>query len=531
MSDPTGKTILAVDLGTSGPKVGLVACDGSILASVFEPVDLVLLPGGGAEQDPQDWWRAITGACRALVADAVVDVASIAGVCCTSQWSGTVAVDDRGRHLANAVIWMDTRGARYQPEVAGSFPRVAGYGLFRLLRWLRLTGGAPTPTGKDPVGHILWLRHERPEVYGQTSMFLEPKDYLNLRLTGCPAASFDSIALHWVTDNRDIDKVHYDRRLLSAIGLPREKLPDLKPATEVLGPLCREAASDLGVPAGIPVIMGTPDVQSAALGSGAVLDYDAHLYVGTSSWITCHVPFKKTDVAHNMASLPSAVPGRYFVANEQECAGGCLNLLLDNILYCDDELRTGNRPEDALARLDRVAATAPAGSRDVIFTPWLVGERTPVEDHNLRGGFFNLSLGTTRADLVRSVLEGVAYNSRWLLGHVERFVGRRLDPIRMIGGGARSRLWCQVLADVLDRTIQPVADPIQANLRGAGLLGAVGLGLLRWEDIPGCVDLRTGVQPQASNRAVYDRLFGAFMQIHKRNRKLYAALNRGRESR
>jgi len=273
------------------------------------------------------------------------------------------------------------------------------------------------------------------------------------------------------------------------------------------------------------VVMGTPDLHSAALGSGASRDYDTHLYLGTSSWLTCHVPFKKTDLLHNLAALPSALPDRYFVANEQECAGLCVSYLIDNILYPDDGLDTAARPGDIHARLDRLAATVSPGSDKLIFTPWLHGERTPVDDHTVRGGFFNQSLQTTRAHLVRAVFEGVAYNSRWLLTYVERFVKRRLDGIHVIGGGAQSDLWCQIHADVLDRTVKQVADPLQANLRGAALLAGVALGAMSFGDIPGRVPIARTFEPNPQNRAIYDELFREFVALYKSNRRIYERLN------
>ncbi len=522
----TEKYILAIDLGTSGPKVALVSAAGEVVDVAFEPVRLMLLEGGGAEQDPDEWWGAITTAARRVLGSGKVAAGSVEAVCCTAQWSGTVAVDEDGRHLGNAIIWMDSRGAACVRRLTGGLVKVAGYGLRKIVRWIRLTGGAPTRSGKDSIAHILWLMKERPEVYSRAYKFLEPKDYLNLRLTGRFAASYDSIALHWLTDNRDVSRVAYDPTLIAWSGIARDKLPELKRAVDLLGPVRPEVAAELGLAGDVQVVMGTPDVQSAAIGSGAVADYAAHLYIGTSSWLTCHVPFKKTDVFHNMASLPAAVPDRYFIANEQETAGAALDFLVDNLLWPDDELATGPRPDDVYERLERMVARTPAGSDKVIFTPWLYGERTPVEDHAVRGGFANLSLKTTREHLARAVYEGVAYNSRWLLGYVEKFIGRRLTSIAMIGGGARSGVWCQIAADVLDRPVRQVAEPIHANVRGAGLLGAVAMGYLGFEDIPERVEIAATFEPDPASRAVYDELFGAFLEIYERNRKMHARLNR-----
>ncbi len=519
--------ILAIDLGTSGPKVGAVTADGALLDSEFVRTELVLLPGGGAEQDPAEWWSAICTATSHMLARGAVAAEDIAAVNCTCQWSGTVAVDRHGEPLMNAIIWMDTRGARHIRKLVGGPLSFQGYGLGKALRWISLTGGAPGLSGKDPIAHILYLRHERPEIYRASYKLLEPKDYLNLQLTGQLTTTVDTISLHWVTDNRDIGRIRYSDALLGMSGLERDKLPELHPSAAVLGPICESAARDLGLSERVQVVGGSPDVLGAAIGSGAVRDYEAHLYVGTSSWLTCHVPFKKTDIVHNMATLPSAIPNRYLVANEQETAGACLTFLRDKLLCADDELGTAPPPADFFQRLDQLAARAPAGAGRVIFTPWLYGERTPVEDHTVRGAFFNLSLDSTRAHLVRAVLEGVAHNARWLLGYLEKMVGRRLDPIRFIGGGAKSALWCQVFADILDRTICQVEQPIEANLRGAAFQAAVALGHLSFDEVPERVPIAQSFAPDPAKRAIYDELFGEFLNLYRQNRRIHARLNRG----
>jgi xylulokinase len=511
--------ILAIDLGTSALKVALVSVAGEVVAADEEAHQADLLPGGGAEQDAEGWWDLITRVSSRLMARGVVPPEEVAAVCCTAQWSGTVPVDTGGRPVRKAIIWMDSRGAPYARRITGGPVRIEGYGPDKLVRWIRKTGGIPSHSGKDSIAHILWLQHAEPESYRAASLFLEPKDWLNLRLTGRAAASFDSIALHWVTDNRRPDRIGYDPGLLRRAGVAREKLPDLVAATDILGPLLAGPAAALGVPAGLPVVAGTPDLHSAAIGSGATRDFQAHLYVGTSSWLTCHVPFKRTDLLRNIASLPSAIPGRYFVADEQETAGAALTFLRDRVLF------DGDPPPGAYREFDRMAGGAPPGSGGVIFTPWLYGERTPVEDRFLRGGFHNLSLSTTRDELVRAVFEGVALNTRWLLAAVERFTRRRLEPIRFIGGGARSALWCQIFADVLGRAVEQVADPVNANARGAGMLAAVALGELTFDDIPDRVSVTASYRPDPATAGLYTMLFGEFVGLYKRNRKAYARLN------
>jgi xylulokinase len=524
VSSDKEKYILAIDLATSSTKAALVSLDGRAVAMESEENKLILLPQGGAEQDPQQWWRAVKNTCRRLLDRKLVSADDIIAVSCTGQWSGTVAVDRDGCALTNAMTWMDSRGRPYVNAITRGRINIRGYDVAKLWRWIRLTGGAPCHSGKCPISHILYMKHACPDIYRQAHKFLEPKDYINFKLTGRYAASYDSIALHWVTDNRHLSKVVYDQRLIEMATIDPDKLPELKRAVDVLGPLTEDAAQALGLNRDTCVIVGTPDVQSAALGSGAIQDFAPHLCLGTSSWLTCHVPFKKTGLRHNLASLPSAIPDRYFIGNEQETAGACLGFV-KNILGSKDMRSSGSCPSDVWAALDETAAQVAPGSNRVIFTPWLYGERTPVEDALVRASFFNLSLQTKREDLIRAVYEGVAYNSRWLLECVERFARRRLDNIRMIGGGARSDLWCQIYADVLGRNIEQVKDPVEANLRGAALLASVALGRLTFDDIPERVEIAARYEPRVENRRTYDRLFRAFKAIYTSNRAVYAELN------
>lgn len=520
--------LFTIDLGTSGPKVALVSTRGQVLGGEFEAVDLLLSPGGGAEQDPHAWWRSICIASQRLLEKKLVPVESIIGIAATSQWSGTVPVDANGQPLMNAIIWMDTRGAAHVQKVTGGPIRIEGYGIGKLLAWLPRTGGLPSRSGKDSIAHMLWLKHERPDIYARVHKFMEPKDYLNLRMTGKYVTGVDCIALTWVTDNRDINNIDYDPKLLKLSTIEREKLPDLKKAVDVVGELLPGPAAELGLPAGLPVVVGAPDTHSAAIGSGAVRDYEMHLYLGTSSWLIGHVPFKKTDILHNMASLPSSIPGRYLLLNEQECAGVCLTFLRDKIFFPDDLLNQHGKPEKVYALFDQLAESSPPGANGVIFNPWLYGERTPVEDHTVRGGFFNVSLTTTRADMVRAVLEGVAFNARWLRVYVEKFIGRPLEFIHVIGGGATSPTWCQIIADILDRPIRQMDDPLWSNSRGVGLLGAVGLNRVTFDEVASQAAVARTFTPNPQNRALYSELFDAFIHLYDRQKALYARLNRAK---
>lgn len=508
--------ILAIDLGTGGPKAALVDERGGIVAHEFEATPIDIDGDGCAEQDPDAWWSAITIAVRRLLGGGHAPVERICAVAITSQWSGTVAVDAAGRHLHPAIIWMDSRGAEHMEDLVSSRISVAGYEPRRLYRWISRTGGMPSHSGKDPIGHILFLRHERPDVYRAADRFLEPCDYLNARATGRIVASHDSIVAHWLTDNRDLSRVDYDDQLLEWCGLRRDQLPPLVPSASIVGDLLPAVAADWGLPEGVQVVTATGDVHSAVVGSGALGDHEGHLYMGTSSWLSCHMPNKKTDLLNNQAALPSAIPGRYFLANEHEIGGGALLWLRDQIGLVSD-----------LDEANDVAATAPVGSNRVIFTPWLNGERTPVDDHTIRAGWTNLSLGTNRAELVRSVFEGVAYNSRWLLDVVESFIKQPLDGINFIGGGALSDLWCQMHADVLDRTIRRVAEPQHANARGAAFLAWLALGRTTIDELNRAVRIEATFQPDPQTRPIYDELYREFLKLYKAHKPIHRRLNAG----
>ncbi|HEY3310256.1 MAG TPA: FGGY-family carbohydrate kinase [Anaerolineales bacterium] len=522
----TGEALLlAVDLGTSSMKTALVNFRGQVLAWESEPLRLILTPDGGAEQSPDEWWQAFLATTHRLVRQDPSRAQSVRAVCCSTQGEGTVPVDKDGNALMNCILWMDMRSsALLRAQFKGLF-NLGGVDLFKVLRWVRLTGGMPSATGKDPAGHMLLVRERFPLVYAKTHKFLNVLDYLNLRLTGRFTATFDSILTSWVTDNRNPDAVRYHPSLLRDSGIDNAKFPEIVPCTEVLGALKPEVAVALGLPISTQVVAGAIDNTAAAIGAGAVEDFATHLYVGTSSWMACHVPYKKTDVVSSLASVPCAVPGRYLLTALQATAGGNLTFLRDNIIYHHDELLQEANVPDIFKVLDQITLRTPAGANGVIYTPWIWGERAPVEDRNLRAGLFNLSLNSNREDIIRAVLEGIALNTRWLLEPFQKFTGRTLGGLNMVGGGAQSDTWCQIFSDVLDVEVRQVTDPVYANARGAAWLAAVGLGEIGFGDIPRLVSIKQTYRPNPANRVLYNERFEIFKQIYRQMKPLYSRLN------
>ena len=519
------KLILAIDLGTSGMKVALITVSGKVIGWECEPVRLIITPDGGAEQSPDEWWAAFLSAAGRLIKREQDAGPNVIAVCCSAQGEGTVAVDQTGKALGNAILWMDMRGAPHLRRQLTGLINMDGADVFKVLRFVRLTGGMPSMTGKDPAAHMLFIRDTQQEIYTRTHKFLNVLDYMNLRLTGEFVASFDSIVTSWVTDNRVPEAVHYDDGLISTLGIERAKLPEIVSCSTVIGNLRREAAEALGLSSEVKVVAGAIDNTAAAIGAGAVEDYLPHLYIGTSSWIAAHVPFKKTDVFSSMASIPCAVPGRYLLTALQATAGGNLTYLRDNIIYHKDELLQEADVPDIFKVLDKIAERVPAGANGVLYTPWIWGERAPVDDRTLRAGLYNLSLHNTREDVIRAFLEGIAFNTRWLLAPVQKFLGRKFDTINIVGGGAQSDVWCQIFADVMGVEIKQVQDPIYANARGAAWIAAVGLGEIKFEDVAELVQFKQVYQPQSQNRILYDGKFEIFKGIYRQMRGIYKQLN------
>ncbi len=515
-SDRTDQFALAIDLGSGALKVGALSLTGELAA--VEEIDLETerLPGGGAVQDATAWWERVRELSRAVLSGLPSE--RVVAVACTGQWASTVPVSEAGEPVGPCITWLDTRGARYSRAVVGG--PLMGYSPFALLSWIRKTAGVPSPHGGDPVSHMLFLDRAEPEIAAAARWYMEPVDFLTMRFTGRAVATHASMSGAWLTDNRHLDRLSYDRGLIRRAGLDPAKLPPLVETGSIVGTVLPAVAGELGIDPGAQVVTGTPDLHSAALGTGTISEGEPHLTISTTSWISLPVRKKKTDAMRSIATVPGLDSRGYLVVNNHEAAGLCLRWLR-GAFHTDGPA--------SFERLVELADTAPPGSGGVIFTPWIAGERSPVDDRNARGGFHNLSASTTNAELVRAVLEGVAYNSRWLNEAVERFAGRRLEPLRIFGGGALASLWCQIHADVMERTIERVAEPLHTNLRGAALLAALALDAVRRDEVRDLVPVDRVFEPDPAAREAYARLYAEFPGLYKAQRKMFARLNgRGR---
>ncbi len=502
---------MAVDLGTTGVKVAIAGPDGSVLGRAGETFPMLYTDQGGVEQDADGWWSALGRCARQALAAAGVTGAAIGAVAVTSQYMSIVAIAADGQPLMNAVMWMDHRGRDRLDHLGG----LDALGLFLDVH------GLPPP---GDLAHIAFIRDERPEVYARAAAFVEPVDYLLARLSGRITATQNTAVGLLSVDNRQHGTTRYSDELLGRSKIDVAKLPPLVPFGEVLGPVTPTAAADLGITTAALVLSGTIDSITSAVGSGAIDHTACSLIVGTTSVIVTHVDDKRSDLAHALITVPSPLPGKYFVMAENGVGGKALDVLVNNLVYPDDGLGS-LAPEDAFERVLAVAGAAPAGANGVVFLPWLVGSLAPALDVDVRGGFVNLGLTTTRSDLARATLEGVAFNAAWLFPHVASLAGASYDSINLGGGGAASALWAQIIADALGVRVRRLAQPQTTNAQGAAFLALAQLGRIAIDDIPTLLRVEQVHEPDDQAHALYERVGAAFIDFHDRAAPFFHSLN------
>ncbi|MBI4730048.1 MAG: FGGY-family carbohydrate kinase [Acidobacteria bacterium] len=507
----TGDCIIAHDLGTSGNKAVLVDTAGRVIGASFHAYPIHYPHPDWAEQDGEDWWGAVTTATKDLLSSTGVAPERIAAVTFGAQLLGLVPMSASGETLRRPIIWLDSRAG---DQARRLMRRFGGPGIFRL------AAGA-TLSGKDGLPKLLWLKEREPEVYSKMACFLDVGGYLVHRCTG-------RMSMEWAGASAfglDLKKKRWMAGLIRFIGFDPAKLPALVRTTDVVGPLTREAASACGLLEGTPVVAGTGDVAAAAVGAGAVAEGDGHLYLGTSGWISVATS-RKPRGKHGIALIQSADPARNLIFGEMETAGACVAWLADQLFRA--EIERGGRAE-AYRAMDEAAASVPPGSGDLVFTPWMYGERAPISDTDVRAALFSLGADHTREHIVRAVFEGVAYNFRWLLENMERDFGVRLPALRVVGGGSKSAPWMRILSDVTGRPVETVRNPLEVGAVGAALTAAVGLGMhpdfesLRRVVLPAAV-----YRPRAENRATYDFLFGVYKDTYRSLKGLYHRIGQRR---
>jgi len=509
--------ILSIDLGTSGLKVALVGESGDLAATATRAVCTKMLPPDGAEQDANEIWAAVVSAAKEVLGAAGGAVDTVAGVSCDSQYFSVVPVDRDARPTMNLILWMDRRGRPESQKIYARHPEA-------FATWVDIHGMMPLPTGTDSLSHILYVQEQCPQVHARTYKYLEPVDFIIAKLTGTCSANLCTAFPLLLTDNRDLHRCEYAPRLIDLSGVDASKLPELRPANARAGTLRAEVAAELGLPASTPVFAGINDTQAVGIGTGTFRGTHGAINLGTTSQVLAHIGGKKSDLANALVSMPSPLAGRYMVMAENGLGGKPLDHFLHNIACATDAL-ADHAAADPFAGVEGAVDSVAPGSDGLLFLPWLTGAQAPVSDPMVRGGFLNLSLHTTRAHMVRAILEGVAFNMRWVLPAVERFAEQRFDELLFSGGGAGSDAWSQIMADVTGKPVAQLADARYVNNRASAFLAFVELGVLALDDIGKLCRIKRRYAPRPAHRDRYDSMFAQFVAAFEQNRPIFEALN------
>lgn len=520
------KYIVSHDMGTSSDKAILVTIYGEIVDSARQTYPIYHPQPNFAEQDPFDLWNAVCRTTQAVLQQTGVRAEDVVGITFSSQMQNLIPVAGDGTPLMRSMSWLDGRSADVMREQLWTPPRLMGYNIFRLLKFLTITGGCPGHTGKDQIGKMLWLEKHEPALFHKVHKFLDAKDFIIYQLTGNMVTSVDLAVIWWLLDTRkNRNQWHSDLCRLAHVKL--EQLPEVKASAAVVGQITAAAAEKTGLLPGTPVINGAGDLSAAALGSGAINDGELHINIGTSGWVAGHFSKRKIDIPHYAGCIGSAYPQKYYLGMaHQETAGICLEWLKDRVLYHKDQLLEERKVEEIYQVLDQLAEQAGPGAEGLVFTPWMFGERCPLDDDHVRAGLFNVSLNHSREHIIRAVFEGIALNTRWAMETLERLYAP-VAELNIIGGGAKSNVWCQIMADITNRTIHRVQNPQQAGARGVALLASMTLGYIpTFESIKNYIRIDRTFTPLPENRKLYDRLFREFQNIYKQNKKWYARMNR-----
>lgn len=443
--------ILSHDLGTSAVKSSLVSADGSLVGSCSSPIPTASNGAYGREQDPELWWSGVVANTRRLVADHEDEWIAAIGV--SGHMLGLVLVDDSGEPVMRAMIHSDTR-ARVEAE---EIRRAVGDASYYETTGNRLDA-------RSSLCKLLWARRNRPEAYGRARRVLQCKDFIVGRLVGAYETTDYSDASH--ASFLDVSRGEFAGELLATLGLDRGLFPDVRNGTDQAGTLCSAAAGELGLPTGTPVAVGAGDGSCAGVGAGAVEPGASYCCMGTTGWIAVCGGEPVRDPGQRVFNIMSAGGPSCDWFGTVQSAGASMS-------WCMTALGL----ED-FAEVEALVEATEAGSGGVLFLPYLEGERSPIWDASARGVWFGLSSLHSTGHLVRSVFEGVAFALRSVLDVMREHVA--VDSLGFIGGGFRSALWRQIIADVLEVPLASVSVRAEdATALGAALTAGVSVGLYR----------------------------------------------------
>ena len=527
--------IIIYDFGTGSVKTCLfdIGSEIRLIASSTGSYGLYISDDGGAEQDTEEWWAALCSTTRDLFDRSNVRPEEISGLAFCAQMQGTVLVDKDAKAVRRPMNYLDQKGIKEFKECMGSgMIKVSGCSLFKLVRNL-IVNYAGSTSAKDPVWKYKWVENNEPENYKKIYKWLDISDYLAARCTGRIIRTADSAFATFLYDTRK-GKEGWNKGLLKMYKVDPGHMPEIIDSTDLVGGLTQKAAKELGLVEGIPVYGGGGDTTFVNIGAGCTSPGDTHIYVGTSGWVSTFLDHQTVDVNSRITGVLSAKHGYFNYYAELETAGKCFDwvmnhLALDEVgIYLDKKKVTDDVESKYTSLYDYLSdeiSKVPPGANGVIFTPWMHGNRSPFEDSNAAGMFFNIKIENGKRDMLRAVLEGICYHLRWLLESQER-KEKTSETIRFVGGGALSDVTCQILADVTGRKIETVKNTQEVGAIGTALVVAAGInGVDVLELAKKIVKADHIYVPDPKNKDVYERNYKVFKKLYKTNASNFRELN------
>lgn len=503
------KYAIGIDLGTSGTKTVLFDREGNVIISKTIEYPMYQPKNGYAEQDPADWYNAAINTAKYCIENSGIDAADIVGVGISGQMHGLVMLDENNQVIRKSIIWCDQRTGDEVEEMN----RVVGRE-----KLIEITAN-PALTGWT-AAKILWVRNKEPENYAKCRHILLPKDYVRFMLTGEYATEVsDASGMQLL----DVKNRKFSEELCGMLNIDMAMLPKVYESCEVTGRITEEAAALTGLKAGTIVCGGAGDNAAAAVGTGVVKDGRAFTTIGTSGVVFAHTSSPCIDPKGRVHTCCAAVPGSWHIMGVTQGAGLSLKWFRDN--FCAAEKQTAAlMGVDEYYLMDKEAEKVAIGSDKLLYLPYLMGERTPHLDPDARGVFFGLSAIHTKRDMLRAVMEGVAYSLRDCV-EICREMNINVSDMMACGGGGSSPLWRQMLADLYACPVK-TAKSKEGPALGVAILALVAAG--EYDSVEAACDAIIGVdkvcEPVAENIAEYEKFYKLYVSLYPALKAAYKVL-------
>lgn len=501
------KYVIGIDLGTTGVKSVLVDSAGKVIGSATEEYPLITPRLGWAEQDPELWWDATVKGITGLIKKTGIKPSSICGIGLTGQMHGSVFLDEGFKILHPAILWCDQRTAKECEQINEIVGRDK---IFEITCNPVLTGfQAPK---------ILWLKNNRPDIFKKVRKVLLPKDYIRFCLTGEFATDVSDAS---GTSLFDIKKRRWSFEILDKLEIPQIWLPPCFESVEITSKVSRKAEEITGIPAGVDVVAGAGDQAAGAIGNGITKEKIVSISLGTSGVVFAFSEEPFVDPLGRLHTFCHAVPNKWHLMGVMLSAGGSFRWFRD-VLASEEIYQAKKFGKDPYEILVSLAEKIPAGCEGLIFLPYLTGERCPYPDSDAKGVFFGISLKTTKAHMVRAILEGVSFGLRDSVEIMKKIGLQSGSEYRVSGGGGRSKLWCQILADIIgEKMIRLTSE--EGPAYGAALLAGSGTEI--FPDIEKTCEMFLSVKdhfiPDKKNQQLYNNIYKIYRDLYRSLENLF----------